>query len=204
MEEGFTFITLYLEEFTYAGIFLILILVGFGLPFPEEAILILSGYLAFLQYTSLPETLLVAFTGVIVGDSALFYLGRRWGRIVLNHHRLGWLFTRRRLARARRFFYRYGKRTIFIARFISGVRAPVYLTAGTMGMKGKSFLLMDTLAAIINVPFFVYIGFFFGEDIDTVLRVLRRTEYVLLGLALIVGLLFYIRLKRKGRVENGP
>lgn len=203
MQEGFSFIALYLEEFTYAGIFLTLILAGFGLPFPEEVILILSGYLAFLKYTKFLATILIALLGVLIGDIVLFYFGRKWGKLVLNHHRLTWLFTKKRLARARIFFRKYGKRTIFMARFLSGIRAPVYLTAGTMGMKGKNFLLMDALAAIINVPFFVFLGFFFGDDIDKVLKVLRRTEYVLLGIVFIIGIILYIKLKRKVREENG-
>lgn len=201
MEEGFHFITLYLEEFTYTGIFLVLILAGFGLPFPEEIVLVLSGYLAFLNYTRFHLTLFVTLSGVLIGDVALFLLGKRWGKIILKHHRLEWLFTRRRLARARRFFFKYGRRTIFIARFLSGIRAPVYLTAGTIGMRSKSFVIMDALAAIVSVPFFVFIGYFFGEDIDRIIRIVRRTEYFILVLLLIIGIFVYLKL-RSSKGEN--
>ncbi len=84
MEEGLSFLTTYLEEFTYIGIFTILILAGFGLPIPEEIVLVFSGYLAFLEYTKFSSTVLIALLGVLAGDFILFSFGRRWGYVVLN------------------------------------------------------------------------------------------------------------------------
>lgn len=202
MEEGLHFITTYLEEFTYSGIFLVLLLAGFGLPFPEEIILVFSGYLAFLKYTKFPYTLIVVFVGVLMGDLILFSIGRRWGGLVLNHHRFHLIFTEKRLDKARRFFNRYGKRTIFFARFLSGVRAPVYLVAGTIGMKGLSFFLMDLFAALLTVPLLTFCGFYFGENIDSVISVVRRTEFFTFFFIFIGGmflLLLYLRhQKRRG------
>ena len=39
-----------------------------------------------------------------------------------------------------------------LARFMPGLRAPIYFTAGTVGVKFHTFLFYDGLAALVSVP----------------------------------------------------
>ena len=55
--------TTLVEHFPYIGIFLLLVLGDMGLPFPEDATLILSGFLIVQKVTKPLTTLLVAYSG---------------------------------------------------------------------------------------------------------------------------------------------
>ncbi|HJU12110.1 MAG TPA: DedA family protein, partial [Candidatus Binataceae bacterium] len=142
----------YIEHFTYVGLFLVLVLCGLGLPVPEDLALLTGGFLIHRGITQYPITLAVSFVGVVAGDNSLFFLGRRFGTGILKYiayvrphilPRIDWLKS---------FMNRHGHRAIFYARFLAGVRALVYLMAGSAGVSPRRFLLYDALGALISVP----------------------------------------------------
>ena len=65
----------YLAEFTYVGIFLVLLLCGLGLPLPEDVPIILSGYLAHLGAVEFWPALAANLLGIMAGDLATYGLG---------------------------------------------------------------------------------------------------------------------------------
>jgi len=79
MESSVAFLTAYIEEFTYVGIFIALFLCGIGFPLSEELILIVGGFIAFEGYTNIFYTFIVGFIGVVIGDLIIFNIGRKWG-----------------------------------------------------------------------------------------------------------------------------
>ena len=62
--------------------------------------------------------------------------------------------------------HRHGHRAIFYARFLAGLRALVYLSAGSFGVPPSVFLFYDLLGALISVPIVVTLGYVFGEQIE--------------------------------------
>jgi membrane protein DedA with SNARE-associated domain len=177
----------YLEHFTYAGLFVILILAGLGVPFPEDITIILSGYLAYKTVVHLPAVIPIAVVGVVLGDYLIYSAGRRFGRRVAHIWPFRRFLTPARQARVRWFFQHYGNGSIFIVRFLSGLRAAVHLSAGMGRMDPWKFLWMDGLAALVSVPIFAGAGYYFGEQIDQVIEVFGRIETGLLITA-VVGL----------------
>src|SRR5712671_717543 len=69
-------VSAYIEHFTYAGLFVILLLCGLGLPIPEDVALLAGGYLVHRGTTRYPLTILISFLGVVAGDNSLFFLAR--------------------------------------------------------------------------------------------------------------------------------
>src|SRR5450631_2779114 len=63
--------------FLIAGI---LLLCGLGLPIPEDITLLAAGLAAYYGLTNLILTILVAYFGVLLGDSIIFFLGAHYGR----------------------------------------------------------------------------------------------------------------------------
>jgi membrane protein DedA with SNARE-associated domain len=195
-------LTQYLESFTYIGLFLILFLCGLGIPIPEDIPLVIGGYLAYQGLTHYPQTVFIGILGVMIGDLTLYSIGRRWGTGIINHHRFNWLFTVKRMAKAQWYLRQYGKRTIFFARFLSGVRGCVYMTAGALKMNAFDFFLMDFLAALLSVPIFVYIGYYFGEHIENAVNFINKSSHVILALVIasvaILTFLYFLK-KRKNQ-----
>ncbi len=176
----------YSDKFIYAGLFLILFLCGLGLPIPEELTLLAAGFFLHLEMIHLYPTLATVFVGVLIGDMAMYSIGRKWGRGILTHRHMRKLFSDRRLERAKQFFCDHGSKTIFIARFLSGFRVAAFLAAGTMGMMPAKFLILDTLAALIMVPLFLLLGYTFGAHIDWLSNLFTRIDF-LLKLAAVLG-----------------
>jgi len=188
----------YLEHFTYAGLFVILMLAGMGMPFPEDLTIILSGYLAYKALIRLPVVIPIAIVGVVLGDYLIYLTGKRFGRRLSQIWPFRRFLTSARQARVRWFFRHYGSGSIFLVRFVSGIRAAMHLTAGIGRMNPWRFLWMDGLAALVSVPIFAGIGYYFGEQIDRVVEILRRIETGLMiaaavGLTALLVLIAYYR-----------
>jgi membrane protein DedA with SNARE-associated domain len=180
----------YIEHFTYVGLLLVLVLCGMGLPVPEDLALLTGGFLVHRGVTQYPTTLAVSFIGVVAGDNSLFFLGRRFGTRILRY--LGYVrpHVLPRIERLRRFMDRHGHMAIFYARFLAGVRAPVYLLAGSTGVAPKRFVVYDALGALFSVPIAVSIGYFFGDQIEVAVAYLGGFDRVML-LAISVCIIFY-------------
>jgi membrane protein DedA with SNARE-associated domain len=186
----------YSDKFIYAGLFLILFLCGLGLPIPEELTLLAAGFFVHLGMIRFYPALATVFAGVLIGDMAMYSIGRKWGRGIITHKHIRKFFSDRRLERARQFFCDHGSKTIFIARFLSGFRVAVFLAAGTMGMMPAKFLILDTLAALIMVPLLLLLGYSFGANIGWLTNLFTRIDFllklgaVLAGTAVVVFFLF--------------
>ncbi|MHB8174055.1 MAG: DedA family protein, partial [Nitrospirota bacterium] len=68
-----------ITAFTYSAIFMFLMLTVFGFPFPEDAVLLLSGAVLSRGIIRTIPTLSVAYAGVVTGDMILYFIGRRYG-----------------------------------------------------------------------------------------------------------------------------
>ncbi|MBI3753955.1 MAG: DedA family protein [Deltaproteobacteria bacterium] len=194
-------LTQYLESFTYLGLLLVLFLCGLGIPIPEDITLVVGGYLTHQGLTHYPQTVFVGIVGVLVGDLTLYSMGRRWGAEIVNHHRFHWIFTEKRLGKAQKYLRKYGKRTIFFARFLSGIRAGVHVMAGALKMNAFDFFIMDFFAALLSVPLFVYAGYYFGNHIDRAVALVSKSGHIILAVALtsvLIATIFYLFKKRKG------
>jgi membrane protein DedA with SNARE-associated domain len=60
------------EHFPYLGIFVLLILGGIGLPFPEDATIMLSGFLVPHEVVKPLPIFLSVYTGLLFSDFFFF------------------------------------------------------------------------------------------------------------------------------------
>ena len=92
---------------------------------------------------------------------------------------------------------------LFIARFLPGMRTTIYLTAGmTHRVSFLRFLLLDGSAALISVPFWVYLGFFGADNHERLLKWMHRGQasvWIVLGILLLVLLTSWWRHRRRTR-----
>lgn len=177
-------VSTYIQHWTYFGLFAVLALCGMGLPVPEDVALLAGGYLAHRGITQYPMTLAVSLFGVVAGDNSLYFLGRRFGTGLVAYLGVGRPNSRRQIARLRGFMERHGHMAIFYARFLAGVRALVYLTAGSLGVKPTRFFIYDALGALISVPVVVSLGYVFGAQIGRIISYIGGFEHLIWVVAL--------------------
>ena len=80
---------------------------------------------------------------------------------------------------------RHGHRAIFYARFLAGLRALVYLSAGSFGVRPAVFLLYDLLGALISVPIVVTLGYIFGKQLEMLVRYIGGFERLIVVVAVL-------------------
>jgi undecaprenyl-diphosphatase len=118
-----------------------------GLPLPGETALIAAGGLVAAGHLSLPLVILVGALAAIVGDTIGYWLGRRGGRALLLRDGFGATHRRHAVARADRFFNRYGAATVFFGRWVPGVRIVAAVMAGASRMPWPRFAVANAAGA---------------------------------------------------------
>ena len=190
-----------LTSHVYAKLAGLLLLCGLGLPVPEDISLISAGYLAHLGTVEIHSVFLVCFAAVLGGDTLAFTLGRQFGTKLLASRFGHRYFTPKRQRRVRAYFRTYGSKVIFIARFLPGLRFSIFLSAGMLHVRPYVFIVYDSLAALVSVPFLVYSAYYFGDKIDHVIKWAKRSEYGILVLVGVAALVIAIKILRKRRAR---
>jgi len=185
----------------YVAIFGLLLACGLGLPLPEDITLLAAGYLAAEDVITLPGAIGICLAGVLIGDSLIFALGRRFGERTLEAPGIRTVMTRKRVARSRHYFDRFGRKAVFFGRFIAGLRAPIFLVAGTLQMPYRTFLLLDGLGAVLSVPLLAWLGWAFADDLHAIIELIRSSHNALL-LVLALGVGFALLLSSYGAIER--
>lgn len=193
----------FFSEYGYLAVFGVLILCGLGLPVPEDITLVSGGIISALGDTNQHVMFLVGMLGVLLGDLFVFSSGRIFGERILAHPIVAKIMTPSRYKQVQEKFTKYGKWVIFMARFMPGLRMPVYLSAGiSQKVSLVRFVITDFLAAIISVPLWVYLGYYGAHNFEKLYDRVRQGQIailIILGLALLVIILVYF-----WRKKNNP
>jgi membrane-associated protein len=172
-----------------------LLAAGFGVPLPEDPILLAAGALAHRgKIISPPVVFASVYSAAIAADCGLYWLARRFGEPLLSKWPLKWLATESRRSRARVLLGRYGAHAIFWGRHVAGVRALLFVLAGIEKVPFRKFLLFDALAGMITVPVVFGLGYFFSTHLQRVEAGLARAEHwllVIVGVFLLAGIVLW-------------
>lgn len=141
----------------------------FDLVVPGEVGMVLAGAAAAEAGVPLALVAAAGFVGAVLGDSTSYWIGRRAGPRMVHHFR----WTRKRLEpaleRARGYFGRSGGWAVLGGRFVGALRAVVPFVAGSADMGFGRFLAWNVAASLTWAGSVVSAGFFFGDDIASVI-----------------------------------
>ena len=171
-------VTTLVEHSPYIGIFILLILGEIGLPFPEDATLILSGFLIAQKVTKPLPTVIVVYCGLLLTDFSLYWVGKKYGRKVIEHRRFRRVLSAERLLTLEEKFKKWGIYVVFVGRHFLGIRAQIFLAAGVMRMSTLKFIMADAASAILTMTLMVGIGFLGGNSIEILQKDLKRIEHI--------------------------
>jgi len=162
------------------GPFAVLILCGIGLPIPEDIVLIAAGALGVLDERPWMQVSALMYAGVVGGDSITFFAGRYFGMRLRAAPWFQRIFSVAKQDKVEALFERHGSTGMFLGRFLPGLRAPIFFTAGSMKVSYLKFLCFDGFAALISVPVFVWLGHWlwvtFQDNIEELNRTLAMTH----------------------------
>ncbi|MDP3701704.1 MAG: DedA family protein [Hylemonella sp.] len=174
-------------EYGYLAVFVMLLICGFGVPIPEDVTLVTGGVIAGLGHANVHTMFAVGMAGVMIGDGLMFVLGRVYGQRLQMLPGFRSILTPERFARAQDAFHKYGKWVMFVARFLPGLRTPVFFSAGmSRRVSFGTWFMMDGLAALISVPIWVYLGYYGAQNWDWMFSVLHKFQH---GIFALLGIL---------------
>lgn len=192
---------------SYLAIIFFLVICGFGVPVPEEVPVVLAGVLA-SQGTLQPwPAWLACVIGAIGGDSVMYAIGYFWGHgLLAEHPRFAKILHAEREPRFEQAISDHSFKVLFLARFMVGIRAPVYLAAGIVRIPYLRFLMMDILCATVVVSTFFSLAYAYGESI---IRWIRNAEItftiaVLAIVGIIVAYVYFSYGRKMTRKLIGP
>ena len=130
------------------ALFLIVMLESGGVPLPGETALIAAAIFASNGHLNIVEVIAVAAAAAIIGDNLGYWIGRTWGRKLLE--RLGPIrrWSEPGLEWSERFFERHGGKTVFIGRFVALLRVTAAWLAGISRMPWWRFFLWNATGGI--------------------------------------------------------
>ena len=184
----------------YLSIIVVLVLTGCGLPLPEEIPIIAAGVASSSSVGHLDPWAALAscLIGALLGDSMLYAIGYHFGHnLVKAHPRLAHLLHAEREAKMEQLINQHGLKVLFVARFMVGIRAPVYLSIGILRTPFRKFLLFDAFCATAVVSLFFGLSYLFGDNVKIWIRDSEKVFTAVVVGAVLVGLLIFWIRRRK-------
>ncbi len=175
------------------GLFVLLILGGIGLPFPEDATLILCGFLISAEVVKPVPAILVVYAGLLIADFFIFLAGNKYGRMVIYHPAFRKFISLQRLLDLEQQFVKRGVMLIILGRHLIGLRAQIFLAAGVMKMSPLKFLAADAFSSLFTMTLMIGAGYMGGNSLEIITKNLHRAEHaavVLLTISLAVYLTY--------------
>jgi membrane protein DedA with SNARE-associated domain len=180
-----------IEKHGYILVFAIAFAEAVGLPVPAAVALVTGGAAAASGILSAPVLLVLATMAMLLGDSLLYVLGRYTGWALLGLLCRVSVNPETCILRSAESFYKRGKITLVIAKFIPGLNTMAPPLAGSMKMRPLQFLRFDLAGASLYVMAYLTLGFLFRDVLKTIMRGFL-TAHNTLGAALLIGLLAYV------------
>jgi membrane protein DedA with SNARE-associated domain len=192
-------------NYGYLAIFMLLLMGIFGVPVPDESLLMFSGFLISLGDLKMHYTIPAAALGSMCGISISFLVGRFGGFFLIQKYGPRIHITKENLEKARAWFDRRGKWTLLFGYFLPGIRHLTAIIAGSTGMRYRTFGLFAYSGAVIWVTIFILIGFSLGEKWQPIAREIQvhlLPASIIIAAAIVV-IIILVRLFRGGKAM-GP
>jgi membrane protein DedA with SNARE-associated domain len=196
----------FVNHFPYLGVFALLVLGGAGLPFPEDTTLILSGFLTAHDIIKPLPGFLVIYAGLLVSDYFLFWVGKTYGRRIVEHKKFQKLISHEKLLTLEEKFKKWGVLVILFGRHLLGLRAQIFLVAGVMRMHPIKFLIADACTALFTIALMGGIGYMGGNSLRVLKKDSTRIEHIaILTFVILLAVWMgyrYIKMKREFKSLN--
>lgn len=193
-------------EYGYIAVFACLILCGLGVPVPEDITLVSGGVISGLALANPHIMCAIGLAGVLAGDSTMFLAGRIFGYRVQRLKFFRKVVSPQRFSQIQRKFKKHGLGLLFVARFLPGLRSPIYLVAGmSHRISYITFIVMDGLAALISVPVWIYLGYFFADNLDILMEYVHDVQkaiFMALGLLAVIIAVIYFKKKFHSKMQD--
>lgn len=199
-------ITEFMSQYGYIGVFLLIALENIFPPIPSEVILTFGGFMTTNPSSDLSITgvVIAATLGSVVGAVILYGIGLlmdverlekivdKWGHLLR--------ITRKDIYKADAWFDKYGVWTVFFCRLIPLIRSLISIPAGMSNMKFWLFLTFTTAGTLIWNIILVNVGAAVGSSWESIIGymdIYSNIVYAILALLFVIFVVMFVKKRVK-------
>ncbi len=188
-----------LTQYGYFALFAGVFLENLGIPVPGETVLLAAGFFSREHMLRIELVIPSAIVAAILGDNFGYWIGRSRGRAFAERHRR----LAKHLHAVDEHFKRHGARTIFFARFVTGLRVVAAISAGISRIRWRVFFAFNAAGAIVWATAIGLLGWAFGQSWRTLEHWVGRTGLIVV-IAVVVGAALALRIRHhRAASKNG-
>jgi membrane protein DedA with SNARE-associated domain len=187
-------IIFYVTSYGYLAIFILVFMQEIGMPnpFPNELLLIFSGYLSFKGLLYFPLALLTALSADLLGTNVLYFLFYKTG-ILIMRKKPKWIpLSDSILDRLTSKISRGGLWSIYVFRITPFTRGYTSVITGLLQVKPRIFLPIAFVSALTWATIYIAIGYLIGPSWNLFTQNLGSFKYAMLAFLAIIVLMFLI------------
>ena len=191
------------------AIFLLMALSCACIPVPSEVVLLFAGFAvadptqsAAEHHLTIVGVVAAALAGSMVGSWIAYGVGRAGRLEMLERHGHLLHMGPSQIARADRFFARYGDATVLLGRLIPFLRAFVSLPAGVSGMRVVRFSVLTLIGSLPWIIALTVVGYEVGGDWTSIRKGFEYVDYAVIALV-VAGIAYYAWRRRTGPAPAG-
>ncbi|HYD93293.1 MAG TPA: DedA family protein [Candidatus Paceibacterota bacterium] len=197
-----------IQSIGYLGVFVIVFIesgipIGLVLPLPGDTLLFSAGFLAATSVFDLVPLLAVIIVGAILGDSAGYWFGAKFGTRLFEKEKALFL-NKRNLERTRRFYEKHGGKAIILARFLPLFRTLVPLFAGVVRMPYHSFLIYNVSGAFFWGISVTLLGYYLGSVIPNIDHYIMPVLLVVILISTLSVVWEYFKARKELKENTAP
>lgn len=182
--------------FAEVGLFL-------GFILPGDTLLLTAGIFAHEGKLPLTAVIIVIAITAVLGDLTAFTVGRLAGNKYFQKERRGAFVNTKNLEKSKRFYDKYGGKTVLIAHFVPIIRTFTPPIAGASGMPPHRYLIYDIIGDCAWSASVTLMGYFVGSRIPGAQHYIFDALMVLMALTIGSGLYQIYRYKRAHKKKVG-
>ena len=180
------------DQFGYAGIFIMTFIESTFIPIPSEITLIPAGYLVYQKQMGLFPIMLTSLLGTLLGSLLNYYIAYRYGRKLFINYGKFFFLERDRLLLLESFFASYGNISTFFGRMLPGIKHFISFPAGLAQMNIVLFCIYTLAGSSIWLTMLLYIGYIIGTNQYLITIYIKRFNYLTISIVLLLSCYFYI------------
>lgn len=198
------------EELIRTGGLVVITLIVFaenGLFFafflPGDYLVFLAGVFCGTHLLNVPISvlLLCLFVAAVLGSLVGYLFGKYFGD-QLENRKDSLFFKRKHIETTRKYFEKYGSRTLVISRFLPVVRTFAPILAGVVKMRPADFLTYNVLGGAIWIGGLTGGGYYFGSQFPWIIDYVHYIVIFFLAITTVTVVKGYFNARKEMKAEQ--
>jgi len=188
-----SFIHQTIASLQYLGVALLMAVESANIPLPSEFIMPYAGFMVQQGKLNFHLAAFSGAAGCVLGSVPSYWLGKMGGRNFLLKYGKFLLLSEHDLITAERWTDKYGDLSFFLCRMLPVVRTFISLPAGILNAHFVPFVIYTFIGSLIWSYGLVWVGVYFGENLETFRTLWHKFDAVIIGLLVVLGVLYLWR-----------